>query len=375
MKAGMPLEALLNEVIRQNAAKRDFVTSTKNNVRMVEADDLPRKTAVVLLKEGASELERFAITDNAHEQIAARLEIPRKYYFRLLDDHRDLVLHQVNALFEREPSTRLFRVLDGKLRAFLSDRYLRLDNKEVLEQTLPAIVKGEIKTQMLSSNISENSMDLKVVFTDPRLEQEITRKTRTGQPRIVKPGFHMRNSETGNGSLSIQGFFYDSYCLNGCVYNKVEGFEFRRSHLGGRLIEGANYEVISEESRRLEDATIISQVRDVMRAMANPEFAQKMGDVLRAAANTPPAKSPMAAVDLAVKELPILESEKESILTTFLQDGDFSQWGLASAVTAVANRDDVTYERATELENIGGQILSMQLRDWKRFAEAEKVAA
>lgn len=370
MKRGMPLEELLQEVIRQNSVKRDFVTNTQDNVRMVPMPDFPNGVAVVLQKDGSS-LERFEVTENAHRQIAGRLSIPWKFYFRMLTDHTDIVIDNVNKLFEREPSSRLFRTLDGKLRAFLSDRYLRLDNQQVLEETLPAIVKGEFETKMLSSWVGDNMMDLKVLFTDDRFAQEITDKTRTGQTRIVRPGFRMSNSETGMGSLNLDGFFYDGYCLNGCVFGKVDAFSFRRTHLGGRLIEGVDYEVLSDKSRELEDQVIISQVTDVMRSMANPEFAQKMGDKLRAAAATEDVKRPMAAVDVAIKELPLQETDRESILTTFLQDGDFSKWGLASAVTSVANRDDISMERAHEIEDVGAQILEMGLRDWSRYVNAE----
>ena len=378
MQAGMPLQALLQEVQRQNSVKRDFTTSTESNVRMVpclEGDDTSG-VCVVLLQNGASELERFSISENAHRQIAGRLQIPWKYYARMLKDHQDLVILQVNALFEREPSARLFRVLDGRLRAFLSDRYLRLDNQEILEQTLPAIVKGDIETKMLASNVGEDKMHLKVLFTGDELAQEITSNTRDGSPRVVRPGFRMSNSETGNGTLGIEGFFYDGYCLNGCVFGQIEAFSFKRTHLGGRLIEGVDFEVLSEKSRKLEDETIISQVSDVMQAMAKPEFAQQLGDRLRKTANTIDVQSPIGAVDYAIKELELQESDKESILETFIQDGDYSQWGLASAVTARANdADNVSFERACELEDIGGKILSMQLNQWNRVVEAVPIAA
>ncbi len=373
MKEGMTLEALLTEVTRQNSVKRDFVASTESNVRMIEATDMPNKVGVVLLKDGATELERFSITENAHKQIAGRLQIPSKYYMRLLADHRDLIIAQVNALFEREPASRLFRALDGKLRAFLSDKFLRLDNAQVLEQTLPAIVKGELETQLLSTNVGENHMHIKCLFTGDELAQEITANTRTGVMRTVRPGFRMSNSETGHGSLKLEAFFYDGYCLNGQVYNVEEAFSFRRTHLGGRLIEGVDFEVLSEKSRKLEDATIISQISDVMGAIAKPEFAQAMGDKLRAAANTPNVKEPVAAVELAVKELELREGESDSILETFIKDGDYSKWGLASAVTSVANDDDTTYERACELENIGAKVLELSLQQWTRFVVAEKV--
>ena len=374
MKAGMSLEALLTEVQRQNEVKRDFTTSTENNVRMVEAEDLPNGVAVVMLKDGAAELERFAVSDHAHKQIAARLNIPSRYYLRLLDDHRDLVVHQVNALFEREPATRLFRTLDGTLRAFLSDRYLRLDNNDVLEQTLPAIVKGDLETTLLSTNVGENKMHMKVLFTGDELAHEVTSRTKDGSTRVIRPGFRMSNSETGSGTLAIEGFFYDGYCLNGCVFGKIEAFTFKRTHLGGRLIEGVDFEVLSDESRELEDKAIISQVSDVMKALAKPEFAQKMVDRLRATTETGDVQSPVNAVDMAVKELDLRDDEKESILTTFIEDRDYSQWGLASAITQVANKEAVTYERACELENVGANVIDLNQIQWNRFIQAEKVA-
>lgn len=375
MKAGMSLEALLTEVQRQNEVKRDFTTSTEDNVRMVEAEDLQNGVAVVMLKDGAAELERFAVSEQAHKQIAARLNIPSRYYLRLLADHRDLVVHQVNALFEREPASRLFRTLDGTLRAFLSDRYLRLDNNDVLEQTLPAIVKGELETQLLSTNVGENKMHMKVLFTGDELAHEVTSRTKDGSTRIIKPGFRMSNSETGQGTLAIEGFFYDGYCLNGCVFGQIEAFSFKRTHLGGRLIEGVDFEVLSDESRELEDKAIISQVSDVMTALANPEFAQKMVTRLRATTETGDVQSPVNAVDLAVKELDLREDEKETILTTFIEDRDYSQWGLASAITSVANKETTSYERACELENVGSNVIDLNQLQWNRFIQAEKIAA
>ena len=45
------------------------------------------------------------------------------------------------------------------------------------------------------------------------------------------------------------------------------------------------------------------------------------------------------------------------------------------AVTELANSDDVSYERACELENIGAQILQFNQAQWHKIATAEKVAA
>jgi hypothetical protein len=370
----MSLESLLTTVIEQRERKRDFVANTKEAIQMVEAPDLKDGVALVLLKEGSTELERFTITENCHRQIASRLQIPWKYYDRLLNDHRDLVISQVNALFEREPQTRLLRTLDGKARAFLSDRYRTIDNDEVIEQVLPPIVKGDVPSQLLSSNVTENNMYIKVVFTGDDLAQEIG-TTRDGTPDIVRPGALIRNSETGHGSMEIDGFFYRTYCLNGCVFGKEQIFNFNRRHIGSKLVGNGDFEVFSDETKRKQNELIIAELTDAMKAVTSVTNVRKMGDALRATKEGPQVKNAFAAVDQLAKELPIRDGEKESIITNLLTDGDFSRWGMLNAVTKVANTDAVDYERACELENVGAQILDMQMSSWNRVAEALPEAA
>lgn len=377
MQNAMTLSALLTEVLRQTTTKLDRITSTKDNIRMVpavfgEADASPR---IVLLREGKEVLERYTITENAHQQIASRLEIPWKYYGRLLADHPDLVMAQVNALFEREPKMRLIRILDGSVRAFLSDRYLRLDNHEVLEHALPLVVKGGFANELLASHVDENKMHIKCVFTDDALKHEITNAR--GEPRIMRPGFRISNSETGQGKFRIEGFFYDGFCRNGTVFRMKEIFDFERSHMGGRLIEGEGFEVVSDKTKQIMNDLIKSQTHDALAALSNPESVAAMAAALRRAATTEACKHPTAAVDLAVKELPLLEREKEGILETFLRDGDYTMYGLSAAITEQANNPTkCSFKRACELEDIGGQVLEMGLREWDRFVHAEtKLAA
>lgn len=381
MKRGMSLENLLTTVVEQRKVKRDFVANTKESISMVAADDMPDKVALVLLKEGASELERFSISENCHRQIAGRLQIPLKHYFRMLADYRDLIIQEVNAIFQKEPQTRLLRTLDGKARAFLSDRYKVLDNDQVLEQVLPPIVKGDIPSELLSSNITENNMFMKILFTGENLAQDIGELSRpqnhiggqaNGETRdIVRPGAVVKNSETGMGSLVIDGFFYRDYCLNGCVYGKTEIFNFKRIHLGGKLVANGEFEVFSDETKRKQNEMIIAEVTDAMKALTNPENVAKMGDALRATKEGTQVKNAFAAVDQLAKEVDIRDGEKESIIENLLTDGDMTRWGMLNAVTKVANTDAVDYERACELENIGGQLIDMQMRQWDRIAVAE----
>jgi hypothetical protein len=120
------LETIM-EVSRRDSAARDLLANAKGSVRMIQAPDTD-ELMVILLKDGASELERFQINETAHNQIASKMGIPSKYYDRLCVDHPDLVCENVNKLFEREGKDVMLRTIDGKVRAFLSDRYKRIED-------------------------------------------------------------------------------------------------------------------------------------------------------------------------------------------------------------------------------------------------------
>ena len=87
-----------------------------------------------------------------------------------------MVIEQVNKLFEREPSMRMVRTLDDRARAFLSDRFRRIDNDLILAKTLPKLANaaGELPaSRIIGSHLTEDSMRIRVLWTDPALEQEI----------------------------------------------------------------------------------------------------------------------------------------------------------------------------------------------------------
>ena len=148
----------------------------------------------------------------------------------------------------------------------------------------------------------------------------------------------------------------------------------QRRHLGSRLIEGECFEVLSDATRALEDKAVISAVNDGLHALSDPSRVAAKADKLRATSESEAAQFPIAAVDLAVKELDLRESERDGILETFLRDNDHTQFGLASAVTEQANSTEVPYARACELEDIGGQILQLSMQRWTQIAHAAVAA-
>jgi hypothetical protein len=63
------------------------------------------------------------------------------------------------------------------------------------------------------------------------------------------------------------------------------------------------------------------------------------------------------------------EAEKAGVLRHLITGGDVSQYGLIQAVTRTS-QDVEDYDRATELEALGGQLLAIGQNDWRQIAEA-----
>ena len=134
MKQGKTLEALGRELQRQREARQDFIADTRS--------------LEMTTKEGGSRVrlylgdnpQDFAVGEVAHQQISARLGIPLKYYQRMQTEAPALLDENVNNWLQQAPERRMLRAMDGNVRAFLSDRYRRLDNL-ILEAVLEAMAE------------------------------------------------------------------------------------------------------------------------------------------------------------------------------------------------------------------------------------------
>lgn len=373
MHNGMKLEEMLAEVVRHSSAKKDFISNTKDHIAMVEIPNagFDKDLAIVLNNQETHELERFSISDNFHKQVAAKLKVPSRYYMRLLDDHRALLLENVNTLFKREPALRMVRTLDGRARAFLSNSFRRVDNEQILQQTLP-VIKNDFETTMLNTHVDENRMRLKCLFTGD--EHAIDLGTTPNDSRdIVHSGFEMGNSEVGKGSFYIRGFFYRSFCRNGCVFGTQDTVSYKQIHLGSRLGIDETM-LLSNETMQKEDELIISASRDVLRHLSSPEFAQRMGDKLRSLKERKPVANAQAAVESVCNELRLSDGESAHVLESFIRDQDYTQWGMVNAVTSVANKVE-DYNRSSKLEEMGNTIINLPANQWTRIATLEAIAA
>lgn len=118
MKAGLTIEELAAEIMRQKEVKEDYVVNT-GSLRMEPCGS--SLVLRVLDENSADRIEPLDISEQAHRQIGTHLSIPVKYYNRMLNEYPELLTTNVNAWFERAAAPRMLRVLDGTMRAFVSN--------------------------------------------------------------------------------------------------------------------------------------------------------------------------------------------------------------------------------------------------------------
>lgn len=349
MKTGKSLMELAAEIDRQSKVKKDYQLDT----RMLQMQ--PQEAGLVLAMQDSG-IVPLTVNDIAHRQIGTHLGIPAKYYDKMRGDAPELLAHNVNAWFQQEPSTRKLRTLDGTARAFLSDRYRRLDNLEVLEAALP-IIQEMPGIRVESCEITERRMYIKVV--NPRLETEVV------PGDIVQAGLIISNSETGNGSVSVSPLVYRLVCSNGMVVNDAAT---RKYHIGRGNEIGENYEVYSNATLEADDRAFAMKIQDTVRAAVDIAKFEKVVDRMREARGIRIVRGTdiPAIVELTAREFSMTKEESSGILQHLIEGGDLSLYGLSNAVTR-QSQDVESYDRATDLETAGYSILTMNPRLWTRI--------
>lgn len=349
MKSGLTIQELAAEILRQKDSKEDYIVST----RRLQME--PSGTDVVLrvLDENAGDrIEPLDIGPNAHRQIGTHLSIPVKYYEKMREENPELLTVNVNSWFERSDSQRMLRVLDGKARAFLSNRYLRLDHLQIAEAVLPII--GEIPDARFEScQITEDRMYIKVV--NPRLQQEVV------PGDIVQAGVIISNSEVGLGSVNIQPLVYRLVCKNGMVVNDAAT---RRNHVGRINSADENFLLYSAETLAADDHAFMLKIQDTVRAAVDEvNFSRVVGMMQEAATVKMNTANVPEVVRLASRDFGITDEEHPGVLQHLIEGKDLTLYGLANAVTRYS-QDVASYDRATDLESIGYNILSMPAKRW-----------
>lgn len=347
-----PLYGLRDELQRQLATKRDLITDTRRVTLGEPSPDVTGGSPVALLLDHPSEgTIEYGITDYAHGQMADALNVPVKFWRRLQGDHPDLLCGLGNGLLEREPVKRMLRTMDGQVRAYLSDRYRRRDNFDLMDKAiLPALGEhGRAGLYFKSCELTASRMYVKVVLPDR--EWPVTPKVGD----VIRGGLIIKNSEVGDGALVVAPYTDRLICTNGMVHTD---FGQRSAHVGGRQVSDAEtWELYSDSTLALDDAAFFAKCRDTVAAVLSEQVFEAIVGQMRDLAGLA-LDNPVGAVEDVTRRHDLTGDESDAMLKHLMEEGA-TGWGLVNAITATA-RDLDSADRRVDLESLAGRITS----DW-----------
>lgn len=340
MKQGIKtVENLFEELLRQREMRKDLIADT--SCIRVNSDE---GNSIVYVSTD-SEVLTYGVSDIAHRQLADHLGIPFRYYERMRVEQPKLLDDNINCWLASASQKRMLRTLDGKLRAFLSDRYRRLDNLELVDHVLPVIaqMKG---CEIMSCDITETHLYLKIV--NKALKAEVA------EGDVVQAGFVISNSEIGLGALKIEPLVYRLICKNGMI---SKDHSHKKYHTGRQVADTDNaYELYSDATLAADDKAYFMKVQDLVSAAVDETRFHLIVDKMCRAKEIEVGDDHLKTVEVLGDRYVLNKQERANVLMHYLQNKDFSLFGLTNAVTR-SSQDCKDYNRATELERIGGTLL------------------
>jgi hypothetical protein len=226
-------------------------------------------------------------------------------------------------------------------------------------------ILGEIPDARFEScQVTDDRMYVKVI--NPRLEQEVS----VGD--VVQAGIMISNSEVGQGSFVAQPLILRLVCMNGMVVNNAGA---RKIHKGAKNEADENYLLYSDQTLAADDFAFLKKVQDIVRSAVDEAKFSQVVDMMREASGVQITSNDIpAVVKLASKDYGLSEIEGNGVLNQFIADHNFTLYGLSNAVTRYSQDVD-SYDRATKLESIGFDILSMSRQQWNRINTATMQSA
>jgi hypothetical protein len=381
MNTGRSLQSLAAELERQTATRKDYIAPQSKleavvvpGVEVITGAAEPTRVPADVRIAGFNG-EPMPLTGYAHGQLAAHLDIPKKYYDRMASEQPELLAKNINTWFRQDAgNARMLRTLDGRVRAVLSPKYRPLDNFDLAQTVLPELIKNE--AQVVSAELTETRIYIKAIL--PKLSDELPAGLAWGtghnavgagvdRGRVVS-AIVISNSDVGNGALRVEPSVFTSWCTNLAIMAQAA---MKKYHVGrANDILESSFEVFKDETRKADDRAFWLKVRDVMNvAFDEKMFRAAIDDMKRAGERPIKSDDLMAVVNRTVTELALPQATSTGVLKFLAAGGDLTQWGLSSAVTRVAG-ETTDYELATSLERAGGQILALPGRTWDAIATA-----
>lgn len=361
MLKGMTLQQLGSRLEEEQNLKADFVAPADKlsmTIKYGDVDEKTRQQALVpMLSIFDGKRDPYYISQLCHDQIGSRLGIPAKYYDRMLATQPELLSLNVNTWLReagRSGEKRMVRTMAGRARAFLSNRYNRIENAQILRAAMPSLARIP-GARVVSCEVTEKRMYMQIV------SEKIQGEVRRGD--VVQAGVVISNSEVGAGSVSVQSLDYRLVCLNGMITSQM----LRAYHVGRRIED--NDDLWQDDTRRADDNAILLKVRDMVAAAVDETRFRERIDRMRGLTKIELKGDPKEAVELLSAKIGATDEETSEMLRALIKGADLSAWGMVNAVTAAAHKAR-SYDRCVELEQAGGSLLDLSKKDWSAVLEA-----
>ncbi|NJN39886.1 MAG: hypothetical protein HC807_02105 [Gammaproteobacteria bacterium] len=127
--------------------------------------------------------------------------------------------------------------------------------------------------------------------------------------------------------------------------------------------------VFKDYALHAEDRAFFLKVRDVVEAAVAEATLRLVGEKLQRTMGIALTGDPVRTVAVLAQRYTLSEGERSGVLRDLIQAGDLSGYGLVNAVTHYSQQVG-DYDRATELESLGGRLIEMPAAEWQALAEA-----
>ncbi len=355
MKQGLDHIQLLDRVKTELPLKEDFVVDSRNINFSVTDDNAVAINPTIIIDD-----INYSPSEHMLGQVANKLNIPKKYFNRMLSDAPLLAKKNVDHWLKNEVKPYMVRTVGNTARAFLSDRYSIIDNWDVLNAVLPALKPFAERQDLNFEQCHVTDQKMYMRLTVPSMKTEILKGD------IVNFGLQVSNSEVGLGQVEVSPFLKRLVCLNGMVATE---YGKNKKHLGVSIWDGTDKQILREETIIQGNKAWVMTIQDEVNSMFSGTTFEDITNKIISASESLVIERPAKAIEIVTKQYEFSELESEKILENLLLGKDHTKWGLANAITASAG-DSKNADRSMDLESIGFKMLNVPDKNWNDLATA-----
>ena len=353
----LDVRELISELIRQRENSLDIVVPTNSMHAHPLALREGHQEVVIDMPAGEDKMITVPATRYAHGQIAEKCGIPMKYYDKCLDTAggEQILADQVNFWMPKK-ERRLVRILDGQMRALLSDQYRIIDNYDVVFSALDQFSKFDLDIHQCE--LTETRMYIKAYLPH---KETIVRAG--GQDLQIYPGLVLSNSEVGASRVRVEPSLLNVGCKN--IF--IAGAQFKATHLGSRLDEGIRWK---DDTLKASDEALFKQIRDTIDTAFSPQVITETISRLTTGV-TNAIDSPTLAVRAIGGVYNISEDRREKLLDLFSKEPSKTQFGLANAFSEFAHTITEDQDDVVDFERNAYEIAALPPEKFNKILAAE----